>query len=81
MSGFEHWELPKRVPVEVAERYFYWLGTELAKSVMLYYGDEQTVGAELVDIRDTLKALQGERGEVIIKENEMAPCGVVYERK
>lgn len=80
-GGFDEWELPVCVSVEEARGYFYWLGLELASNVMRYYGDEQTIGAELADIRDTLKALEKEEGEVIIATNDMSPCGVAYEGK
>lgn len=78
--AFLEWEMPKRVGAERAIKYFYWLGQQLASSVMIWYGDEQTIGAELADIRDTIKALEGESGEVILTNNEMSPCGVTYER-
>lgn len=78
---FAAMELPKVVPVETAIKYFYWLGLELAGNVMLYYGDDLTIGAELKDIRDTLQALDKEQGKVRLTNNDMAPCGVVYERK
>lgn len=80
-TTFGEWGLPRVVSVETAIKYFYWLGVELASRVLLLYGDEQTIGAELADIRDTIRALEREQGEVILKANDMTPCGVVYERK
>lgn len=77
---FENWELPRRVSVGVAKQYFHWLGLELAHQVMCEWGDEQTIGAELEDIKETLEALQGEQGEVIIDNCEMSLCGVAFER-
>lgn len=79
-SAFGDWELPERVGVERAIKYFYWYGLELASRVLIDYGDELTIGAELADIKETIEALAKERGEVILTNDEMAPCGVSWER-
>lgn len=80
-DAFGRWELPKRVAVGTAKKYFYWYGLELASRVMLEYGDDLTVGSELKDIRETIAALDKEEGEVILTNDDMAPCGVAWERK
>lgn len=70
-------------PVEMDRRtaikFFYWYGIELASRVMIFYGDELTIGDELNDIRETLEWLGKNKAEKgMLCEDPMSACNVMW---